>query len=87
MAILPEMCKWSLMSAKYRLGDGMAVDEKCSHNHYFYATFNFKRLDLKIKQLKGCCFFGCHLSKTLSFMSKHTCPHFFTILPKIPVAG
>lgn len=86
IAILLEMCKWSLMSAKYRLGDGMAVDEKCSHNHYFYATFNFESLDLKIRQLKVCCCLGCYLNKTPRFIAKHTWPilHYYS---KNPVAG
>lgn len=88
MAILLEMCKWSLMSANYRLVDEkyMAIDEKCSHNHYFYATFNFKRLDLKNRQLKGCCCLACHLTKTPRFIAKHTYPllHYYS---KNPVAG
>lgn len=74
MAILLGMCKRPLMSAKYRLGDGMVIDEKCSHNHYFCATFNLKSHDLKIKHLRGCCCFGCHLSKNPKLTAKHTCP-------------
>lgn len=33
MATLQELCKRSLMSVKYRLGDGIAVAEKFSNNH------------------------------------------------------
>lgn len=76
-AILQEMCKWPLMSAKYRLGDSVAIDEKCSHNHYFCATSNFKSHDLKIKHLKGCCCFGCHLSKSPRLTAKPPSSLFF----------
>lgn len=86
MAILLEISKQNLKSAKHRLGDGMAVGEKCSHNHHFYVTFNFKSLDLKIRLLKGCCCFGCHLSKSPRFIAQHTCPllHYSA---RNPVAG
>lgn len=64
MATLQELCMWSLMSVKYRLGGGVAVDEQSSNDHQFYATFNFKKLDLKIKWLNGWCCFGCCLTQT-----------------------